>query len=469
MPKLVELPDGRVIEFPDGMTDKQIDVNLRLSLARDQGVSQAEAGAIQRSEEAQANPPMSPWAESAMAGMSGEGGAFADPNATGKDIMGRAAGMAATAGAVGTGTGLLTAPIATGKGILGSVVGGTALSEGGKYLGERLPFGLGGETAGSVLGTVGGLVGGVGGGMIGPKIPIKELIMSMTGGGKAGLLSRIIGGGELAAAKGAATQAAKTVAPEVARKAELQAKLLEGKLADQAAKRVRDAELHQIKIDKLKAQRAPKTIPKPVPEPKTEGATALKPDPDMVSDEAVSLVAEPLPFTPRAARPPKPKFVDDSAVSVAPSAPFDQRAIPGDAAQIAQQIQQKTGSGMRGGKALVQEELDKLPAGTRAQVEEILARGQGHPATAASGATRSVGTAAARESKPLSDPLMEFARQAARKGETSPVSGSKIWIETDSAGNPVRVLKDGYARPEAGNSKTWVANLWGSETASNVF
>jgi hypothetical protein len=127
--------------------------------------------------------------------------------------------------------------------------------------------------------------------------------------GKGGMLGSLLGGGESAAAKGAATQAAKAVAPGVTREAELKTALLEGKLADQAAKRARDAELHQIKLEKLKAPRAskagPKAVPEPAPEPQTSGATALKPEPEFIPDEAVSVA-------------PEPEFIDPSAVKVLP-------------------------------------------------------------------------------------------------------------------------------------------------------
>jgi len=49
MAKLIELPDGRVVEFPDSMTDAQIDAHLRTSFAAEQGTNQAQAGALGRS------------------------------------------------------------------------------------------------------------------------------------------------------------------------------------------------------------------------------------------------------------------------------------------------------------------------------------------------------------------------------------------------------------------------------------
>jgi hypothetical protein len=280
-----------------------------------QSVQQAEAGAVERSEAPSET--MSPWAESAMAGMSGEGGAYADPNATGADILKRGAGMAAMAGAGATGAGMVAAPVATMKGLAGGLLGSAAGSEAGQWVGRRIPV-VGGEMAGDVLGTIGGLVGGIGGGSVAPKLGREQLLAMLPG--KGGMLGSILGGGERAAA----TQVAKTVAPEVAAKsaddlagaatmaerklamqeAESAAKVLKDNARADAIKRVADARVEAImsKASGATPKPGPKAVPAPPKAPPTEGATALKPEPEFIPDEAVSLVAEPLPFKPRPAK-----------------------------------------------------------------------------------------------------------------------------------------------------------------------
>lgn len=157
--------------------------------------------------------------------------------------------------------------------------------------------------------------------LIGAVSPAKSIGKLLLGG--------VMGG----AKKGAATAVAKSVAPEIteeaakraARKAEIDLAIREGKLADQAAKRARDAELHQVKLERLRAPRTPKAGPKPVPEPapapRTEGATALKPEPEFIPDEAVSLVAEPLPFRPRGSTKPATNLGGKAKPGPAPTPP----------------------------------------------------------------------------------------------------------------------------------------------------
>lgn len=317
----------------------------------------------------------------------------------------------------------------------------------------------------------------------------KLLLGGAVGGAKRGATAVAAEGAEALASR----EAAKTAERETARaaaerlaekKLELEARKVAAREAESAARVRAIEERTRAQVAAMQERAARSGAPRstraytPKAAPKTSGANAL--EPEFIDESAVTV----LPFKPKPSTAPADvPFLADDAVSVVESraassgAPIAQEGIPGDVSQIAMQIQQKTGmlrpdgAGMRGGKAMVQAELDKLPPGVREQVEAILARGQGHPATVASGGTRSVGTAAPSVSKPLSDPLLEFARQAA-KGEApgvNPVRGSKIWIELDPAGKPIGVLKDGYAHAKRGNSKTWVVNLWGSKTASNVF
>ena len=324
MPKLVELEDGRVIEFPDGMSDSQIDANLRLSLAGEQGIKQAESGAVERSK-----PSTDQRAAEMFESQLSRAGTFGTAP-TQEDIQaGREANIPMlTLGAMAapaTIGGAIAAPAATAKGLLGSLVGGAVGNEAGQWVGRRVPV-VGGEMLGDVLGGVGGLVGGVGGGMAAPKLGAKELLAMLPGGGKGGMLAQILGRGEAEVAKGAATQAAKTVAPEVAEEA---AK----KVADRAAQmKLRERaiaaaeERNAIAREKLrlKAEKpGPRAVPKsePAPAPRTEGATALKPEPEFIPDEAVSLVAEPLPFRPRGTTKPATNLGGKAKPGPAPTPP----------------------------------------------------------------------------------------------------------------------------------------------------
>jgi GNAT superfamily N-acetyltransferase len=118
-------------------------------------------------------------------------------------------------------------------------------------------------------------------------------------GGKAGMLGQI---GERMAGTGAA-EVAKTVAPEVAEAAakkaatEAEKMALRKKSLEIAERRL--ALMEQRAAAKAAPRPGPKAVPAPPKAPPTEGATALKPEPEFIPDEAVSLVAEPLPFRPR--------------------------------------------------------------------------------------------------------------------------------------------------------------------------
>ena len=276
-----------------------------------QSVQQAEAGAVGRSEAP--SEAMSPWAESAMAGMSGEGGAYADPNATGADILKRGAGMAAMAGAGATGAGLVTAPAATLKGLTGGLVGSAAGSEAGEWVGRRIPV-VGGETAGNVLGALGGLVGGVGLGSVAPRLGKNELLAMLPG--KGGMLGSLMGRGEpaaaatqaaeLAAAARAETQAAAAIKTEAqAAKLALEARKVAAREAESAARIKALEETTRARIAAIEARasgkavpRVPKAKPAPSAAPPSEGATALKnedfPDAPFIEDSALKV----LPFPP---------------------------------------------------------------------------------------------------------------------------------------------------------------------------
>ena len=216
-----------------------------------------------------------------------------------------AAGKLALAGTIASlplGVQAAGAPLAALRGLALSAAGASAGGYAGSGLGRGLEIVGAPEGTSEVGGTIGGLVGGVAGPMGGPMALAKIL---KVGGGKGGMLARLIGGGE---------EAAKAVAPEVAEEAakraatvsrakELDLAAKEARLASIAAKEERARELHQIRVEAARAKAAgkPKAVPKaePAPAPRTEGATALKSEPEFIPDEAVSLVAEPLPFRPR--------------------------------------------------------------------------------------------------------------------------------------------------------------------------
>ena len=211
-----------------------------------------------------------------------------------------AAGKLAMAGTIASlplGVQAAGAPLAALRGLALSAAGASAGGYAGSGLGRGLEIVGAPEGTSEVGGTLGGLVGGVAGPVGGPMALAKLL---KVGGGRGGMLANLLSGGEAAAAKGAATQAAKAVTPEVTRKAELDIAIKEARLAKLAADAKRAEELHQARLAKAAGtavKPGPKLVQKPVP--KTEGATALKPDEEFIPDEAVSLVAEPLPFRPR--------------------------------------------------------------------------------------------------------------------------------------------------------------------------
>lgn len=222
-----------------------------------------------------------------------------------------AAGKLALAGTIASlplGVQAAGAPLAALRGLALSAAGASAGGYAGSGLGRGLEMVGAPEGTSEVGGTLGGLVGGVAGPMGGPMALAKIL---KVGGGKGGMLARLIGGGE---------EAAKAVAPEVAEEAakraataarakELDLAAKEARLASIAAREARAKEMHQIRVEAARAKAAGKTgpkavpkpepVPEPAPAPRTEGATALKPEPEFIPDEAVSLVAEPLPFRPR--------------------------------------------------------------------------------------------------------------------------------------------------------------------------
>jgi hypothetical protein len=250
-----------------------------------ESVKQAETGAIGRRNAALGIEPDSPSLGP------GDPGFYGDPNDVQSIIeAGRSSGTAEAAGpALGIlGTSLLPANRV--------VMGGLGAYEGAKSHGLK----------GAVVG------GGVG--AFAPEIirkvgtPLVEAALGASGsGGK--ILRGILSAGrglETVAAEAprvveaaAPKVAAKAASPEVMKRLEIQAEKV-------AAARERNALLKRaldMKEAKLAAPKpGPRAVPEPAPAPRTEGATALKPDAEMIPDEAVSLVAEPLPFKPRAAK-----------------------------------------------------------------------------------------------------------------------------------------------------------------------
>lgn len=274
MPKVVDLGDGRVVEFPDGMTDAQIDANLRLSLAGEQGVNRAMAGAMERST---APSPGNVFTDAAMAGMSGEGGAYADPNATAEDIMGRAASQAAVLGG-GSLAGLGV------KGALGALAGSAAGNEAGRWVGNRVPV-VGGETLANVLGAAGGLVGGGAGAAVAPRMTGAKLLQFIPGGGRGGMLGQLLGAGEGSVAEAAAPKVAKAISPAMEKRLELEARkiaIAEEKLAVMKAREARlSAKAWKVAPEATGTAQAPATAP-PSPDatiPAAPAATVAPPRP----------------------------------------------------------------------------------------------------------------------------------------------------------------------------------------------
>lgn len=438
---------GQVYEV-EADTPQQAAVLARLMAAREQGVAQAEAGAMQRGAPSSA----------AALGPS-DPGFYGDPNDV-RNIVeagkhsGTAKAAGPTAAILGTAplvAGALAAPGVTaaslGAGYLGSEIG----ERGGRKLEE---YGAPGGTS-KALGLAGGLAGGIYGGIKGQAL-LKDLLK--TGIGRGSMLGQILerAAGTEAAAGGVV---AKETTEEAAKRAALALQKQEAEIASiraasdkaraeaarVAAKQAQDAERHELQKQILqrrlegKAPLAPRVrSTKPIPKPSAA-------EPEMLPDDAVSVIPE------------------------SGRVPYDQKAVAGDVATIAEQIQQKSGmlrpteAGMVGGKKMVAEELAKLPPATRAQVEDILARGQAKPATIyqpTPGTARPVpykGSA-----KPLKDPLLELARQEGSK--PGRVWGEKIYLELDEAGKPVRVLSGSGAATalqRKGIKTTWVKNLWG--------
>lgn len=275
-----------------------------------------------------------------------------------------AAGKLALAGTIASlplGVQAAGAPLAALRGLALSAAGASAGGYAGSGLGRGLEIVGAPEGTSEVGGTLGGLVGGVAGPMGGPMALAKIL---KVGGGKGGMLARLIGGGE---------EAAKAVAPEVAeesakraaavaRTKELDIATKEARLASIAAKEERAKELHQIRVEAARAKAAgkpgPKVVPtpEPAPAPRTEGATALKPEPEFIPDEAVSLVAEPLPFRPRGTTKPATNLGGKAKPGPAPTPPDELEATLQasiDAAKAA-----KAGAVRGKGTPLLEEALD---------------------------------------------------------------------------------------------------------------
>jgi hypothetical protein len=244
---------------------KGLSPGLRLFMARSQGTQQATAGAQERSQGAirdkGLDDPLSPEFQALREQGEMQGTAEAGPYAAGILGAGAAAGMAPA-------------------GLLPGLAKDAAIY-GAAEVGEKA-LGLPSWTS-EVIGAVS---------------PGKQLLK--WGLGKLGV------GGAVKAAQTGAAQAAKAAAPEIddAIKAAKLDSILQNN-ARQAANELRKKEAHELKMQLMRDRAAGKAGPKAVPRaappkaPATEGATALKPESEFIPDEAVSLVAEPLPFRPR--------------------------------------------------------------------------------------------------------------------------------------------------------------------------
>jgi hypothetical protein len=239
----------------------------------------------------------------------GRAGSFGT-NPTQQDIQaGRDANIPMlTLGAMGA-PAMIANPIAAAKGLAMSVAGGAA----GGYAGRAVGGGL--EAAGApggtskVLGTVGGLAGGFAGPMVGPQALMR---LAEVGGGKGGMLTKLLGqafpealgGAEAAAGAGAADAAAVQTAKAEAQAAKLalEARKVAAHEATAAAKIKALEDITKARVAAIearasgKAVRVPKAAAKPSPPaaPPTEGATALQPEPDFIDPSAVKV----LPFPP---------------------------------------------------------------------------------------------------------------------------------------------------------------------------
>jgi hypothetical protein len=239
----------------------------------------------------------------------GRAGSFGT-NPTQQDIQaGRDANIPMlTLGAMGA-PAMIANPVAAAKGLAMSVAGGAA----GGYAGRAVGGGL--EAAGApggtskVLGTVGGLAGGFAGPMVGPQALMR---LAEVGGGKGGMLTRLLGqafpeamgGVEASAATGAADAAAAQTAKAEAQAAKLalEARKVAAHEAQAAAKIKALEEITKARVAAIErraaggATRTPRAVSKPSPPaaPPTEGATALQPEPEFIDPSAVKV----LPFPP---------------------------------------------------------------------------------------------------------------------------------------------------------------------------
>jgi hypothetical protein len=284
--------NGEVYEV-QADTPQQAATFARLLAAREQGVSQAEAGAVERSnaKDVGLDDPMSPEFLALRDRAQQEGTAAA---------AGPALAILGTGAGIGASGGIVPFAIGAGKSALGSMAGAE--------IGRRAGGVVGQPEAGA---TVGGLVGGIGGPMVGKDTLLKYL------GGRGALgevLRRAVGGVDEAAAA-AAPKAARGAASEATAalraqrlQADIEAK--QARAAAIAAREARAAEKHAVEMERLKAQadllraratgKAPPKSPKPVTqqptaEPPAPSRTATAVEPEMLPDDAVAAVVDPIP------------------------------------------------------------------------------------------------------------------------------------------------------------------------------
>lgn len=240
-----------------------------------------------------------------------------------------AAGKLALAGTIASlplGVQAAGAPLAALRGLAMSAAGASAGGYAGSGLGRGLEIVGAPEGTSEVGGTIGGLVGGVAGPVGGPLALAKILKL---GGGKAGLLGQLgerVAGTGAASAEATAAKAAATAEREAAKAAEKAAamKLRERALAvaeERNALLKKRLEIQAAKASGKATKAGPRAVPEPVAAPRTEGATALKPEPEFIPDEAVSLVAEPLPFRPRGSTKPATNLGGKAKPGPAPTPP----------------------------------------------------------------------------------------------------------------------------------------------------
>ena len=228
----------------------------------------------------------------------------------------------------------VAAPVATAKGLALGAAGASAGGYAGKAFGQGLEHVGAPEGTSEVAGTVGGLAGGLAGPMGGPRV-IGRILQA--GGGKTGLVGRLLGGGE------ASTPEAVALA---AKKLELEAaKLAEKKAAREAtlAYRSQMAKNAEERIALMRARL------------ESKGAKAAA--------TAPRVAAKPPAANPAASGTPP-------AATVAPAP---------DTAQIVLKLQQQMGTAA--GRKVVRELLQQMPKAQASQIRLLLARGQEHPAT----------------------------------------------------------------------------------------